>query len=76
MTTKKKSDETSNTPNTRDNISIPAHEHRILLAQIAGTVAAGVTQAPSPETESADDVAEIAVEVAEAILARVGLHSR
>ena len=53
---------------------IPVLDYKILLARVAGTVAAGVTQAPTPSTESAEDVAEISVEIAKAILTKVGLR--
>jgi hypothetical protein len=44
-----------------------------LLARVAGSVAAGVVGAPTPSTTSASEVAEISVDVAEAILQKVGL---
>jgi hypothetical protein len=44
-----------------------------LLAQVAGSVAAGVISSPSESSSSADAIAEIAVDVAEAILKRAGL---
>jgi len=44
-----------------------------LLAQVAAHVAASVVSAPSKKVTTPDAIAEIAVDVAEAILQRVGL---
>ena len=44
-----------------------------LLAQVAGAVAGGVMTAPSKSTQSASAVAAIAVDVAEAILEKIGI---
>jgi hypothetical protein len=44
-----------------------------LLARVAGYVAASVVAAPSKKSTSPAAIAEISVDIAEAILARVGL---
>lgn len=44
-----------------------------LLARVAGHVASGIIGAPSPAASSAEDIAAIAVEIAEAILQKVGI---
>lgn len=44
-----------------------------LLARVAGNVAAGIVMSPSPSATKALAVAEISVDIAEAILQKVGL---
>jgi hypothetical protein len=44
-----------------------------LLARMAGNVAAGLLSAPSEATASAEAIAAIAVDIAEAILKKVGV---
>lgn len=44
-----------------------------LLARIAGNVAAGFVSTPSPALDSVDKIADASVDVAEAILQRIGL---
>lgn len=44
-----------------------------LLALVASNVASGVVAAPSPSTATADGIAEISIEIAEAILKRAGI---
>ena len=45
-----------------------------LLARMAGNVAAGLLSAPSESTASAEAIATIAVDIAEAILKKVGVN--
>lgn len=50
------------------------HEPRKrLLARMAGNIAAGVITSPSKSVKTAEGVAEISVDVAEAILKKIGL---
>lgn len=44
-----------------------------LLARVAGSVAGGVVNSPSPSVASADGIAQVAVDIAEAILQKAGL---
>ncbi len=44
-----------------------------LLARIAGNVAAAIVQAPSPSVSSSEKIAEVAVDIAEQILRKVGV---
>jgi len=44
-----------------------------LLARVAGHVAAGLLVSPSPKVSSSEKVATVAVDIAEAILAKIGL---
>lgn len=44
-----------------------------LLARVAGQIAGGIVGAPSPATNSAAKVAEISVNIADAILEKIGL---
>lgn len=44
-----------------------------LLARVAGHAASSLLVSPSPEVNSAEKIADVAVEVAEAILKRAGL---
>ncbi len=44
-----------------------------LLARVAGDIASGVVSAPTPPPESAAAIAEFSVDIAEAILAKIGL---
>lgn len=53
---------------------VSVHERRRLLAAVAGQVAAGIMSTPSPAMSSADKIAATAVEVAEAILQKIGLR--
>ena len=53
---------------------MPIHDRRRLLAAVAGQVAAGIMSTPSPSMSSADKIATTAVDVAEAILRKTGLH--
>lgn len=48
-------------------------ERKQLLARVAGSVAAGVMASPSESAASADGVAAIAVDIAEAILQKIGV---
>ncbi len=48
-------------------------ERKRLLARVAGHVASGIVVSPSRATKSAADVAEVSVEIAEAILQKIGL---
>lgn len=50
-----------------------ARKRQRLLARVAGDVAAGVVTAPSKSATSAKAVAEISVDIAEAILQRIGI---
>jgi hypothetical protein len=54
-------------------IVMPAGDRLQLLARIAGNVAAGFVSTPSPALSSADKIADASVDVAEAILQRIGL---
>jgi hypothetical protein len=55
-------------------VTAPTAAHRqILLAGVAGTVASGLVASGSEMVNTAGDIADIAVDVAEAILKRVGL---
>jgi hypothetical protein len=50
------------------------HEPRKrLLARMAGNIAAGIISDPSESTVSAEGIAGVAVDVAEAILKKIGL---
>lgn len=53
---------------------MPIHDRRRLLAAVAGQVAAGLVSSPSPVLKSADNVAVMAIDIAENILRKVGLH--
>ena len=44
-----------------------------ILARVAGNVAAGIVQSPSESSGSADAIAEISVDIAEAILQKIGI---
>lgn len=44
-----------------------------LLARVAGHVAGGILVSPSPKVSSSETIAQVAVDVAEAILRRAGL---
>lgn len=44
-----------------------------LLARVAGQVASGLMVSPSPKVSSSEKIADVAVDVAEAILKKVGL---
>ena len=44
-----------------------------LLARVAGNVAAGIVMSPSPSATKAEAIAEISVDIAEAILQKIGL---
>jgi len=60
--------------------SVNAKDDRIeprkkLLARVAGSVAAGIVQAPSPSTSSAEGIATVAVDIAEQILRRADVAS-
>jgi len=44
-----------------------------LLARVAGNVASGIVQSPSESSGSAGAIAEISVDIAEAILQKIGL---
>jgi len=50
-----------------------AHERKQLLANMASRIVASVMQDPSPSTTSPEAFAEVAVDIAEAILQKVGL---
>lgn len=52
---------------------MPAGDRLQLLARVAGNVAAGFVSAPSPALRTADKIADASVDVAEAILQRIGL---
>jgi hypothetical protein len=52
---------------------MPAGDRLQLLARVAGNVAAGFVSAPSPALSSVDKIASASVDVAEAILKRIGL---
>ena len=49
------------------------HERKQLLAHMASRIVVGVMEDPSPATNSPEAFAEVAVDVAEAILQKVGL---
>jgi len=51
----------------------PAADRKRLLAHVAGQIACGVVQSPSPATSSSANIAAISVEIAEKILEQVGL---
>jgi hypothetical protein len=44
-----------------------------LLARVAGNVASGIVTAPTKSTSTAEKIASVAVDIAEAILKKVGL---
>jgi hypothetical protein len=44
-----------------------------LLARVAGYVASGLLVSPSPKVNSSETIATVAVDIAEAILKKVGL---
>lgn len=44
-----------------------------LLSRVAGNVASGVVQSPSPSITSSDAIAQVAIDIAEAILQKAGL---
>jgi hypothetical protein len=48
-------------------------ERKCLLAHVAGHVASGLLVSPSPKVNSSEKIATVAVDVAEAILKKVGL---
>lgn len=48
---------------------------KALLAQVAGTIAAGLVTSPSPSIASASGMATAAVDIAEEILKQVGIPS-
>lgn len=50
-----------------------AYERKQLLAHMASRIVAVIMQDPSPSTNSPEAFAEVAVDVAEAILQKVGL---
>lgn len=59
---------------TEDEVEIESMERRlVLLAQMAAQIAAGTESNPSCDHMDVNDIAERAVEVAEAILVQVGL---
>ena len=49
------------------------YERKQLLAHMASRIVVTVMQDPSPKTDSPEALAEVAVDIAEAILQRVGL---
>ena len=49
------------------------YERKQLLAHMASRIVVGVMEDPSPATNSPEAFAEVAVDVAEAILQKVGL---
>jgi hypothetical protein len=70
----KKSDESEPTPESPEVPFDPKLEGRKrLLARMAGNIAAGLISSPSRLIKDAQSVAEIAVDVAEAILTKIGL---
>lgn len=50
-----------------------AEKRQILVATVAGNVAAGIVTSPSKKTNTAAAIAEIAVDIAEEIVKRAGL---
>jgi hypothetical protein len=50
-----------------------AERRQILVATVAGSVAAGIVTAPSKKATTAVAIAEIAVDIAEEIVKRAGL---
>jgi hypothetical protein len=53
--------------------TVPSEDRQRLLAQVAGSIAAGIVVVPSKSTTTAAAIAEVAVDIADAILKRVGL---
>lgn len=56
-----------------DPISLPTVKRQKLVASVAGSVAVGIVTAPSKKATTAAAIAEIAVDIAEEIVKRVGL---
>lgn len=57
-----------------DRVNDGQHDPRKrLLARVAGNVAAGIVMSPSPSATKASAIAEISVDIAEAILQKAGL---
>lgn len=70
MTSKKKSDSPS--PRTKA-VELTPLKRKRLLARVSGDIAAGIMQSPSPSADTPEAVAEISVDMAEAILEKIGL---
>lgn len=66
MTTGKKNDESKS-------VEYGTLERRRLLAQVAGSVAAGIVSNPSEGVVTASGVATVAVDIAEEILRKIGV---
>jgi hypothetical protein len=62
---------TRDTPD--DNQLLSPRKRKRLLARVAGNIASGIMQAPSESTSTPDAIAEVAVDVGEAILQKIGL---
>lgn len=63
---------TRDTPDDGDQPLSPRKRAR-LLARVAGNIASGIMQAPSESTATPDAIAEVAVDIGEAILQKIGL---
>ena len=50
-----------------------ARKRKRLLARVAGHVSGGLLISPSPKVDNAEKIAQVAVDIAEAILKKVGL---
>jgi hypothetical protein len=74
----KKSESASEGTRSEDAAAAPmGHEDVVarkhLLARVAGHVAVGLLVSPSPKVDNSEKIATVAVDVAEAILRKVGL---
>lgn len=70
---KKDSEKTGSDPDVDRVEGNQATSRKRLLARVAGNVASGVVSSPSEAAGSAADIAEISVDIAEAILTKIGL---
>lgn len=57
----------------RGRVGVPIDARKALLASVAGSVAVGLSQSPSPAITSAQGLATAAVDIAEEILKAAGI---
>lgn len=71
--TSRENDEAPTDDGGDDDRPLSPRKRKRLLARVAGNIAAGIMQAPSESTSTPDAIAEVSVDIGEAILERVGL---
>ena len=68
-----RADETPDDDGDDDDRPLSSRKRKRLLARVAGNIAAGIMQAPSESTETPEAIAEVSVDIGEAILQKIGL---